>query len=121
MQSGDLEGVSNALRAGFHAWARSNKKFLPLYLKTPAKTFQIVDAALTEMSAFRPGPFVTWWAINHNRFIKQHKQRDILAVHELMYHYLTAIARGRITLEPTQESEPGESVDQTDGLSPEAA
>lgn len=112
MQSGELEGVSYVLRAGFHSWARADKKFAALYKKTPAKTFQIVDAALTEMSIFKPGPFVTWWAVNHNRFIKQHKQRDIMLVHELMYHYLTAIARGRIQLE---ESEPGEN------LQPEAA
>lgn len=77
-------------------FCKGHKHYGPLFKSIPKETRGIAYTALAEMPTIKPGIYDLWWATQHNRFIRDHKQRDLLVVHEVMYHFASAFARGAL-------------------------
>lgn len=94
----DFNGISNALKVSLDNWGKASPKYAGLYKTLSHDVLMIGHAALEEMTLVKPGGFEVWWAMQHNRFIRNKgiKQREVLLLHEIMYHFLTAFSRGQL-------------------------
>ena len=79
----------------FNRWA-SKSVYRKLIKKLSRAALKVAYTALVEMDTIKPGTYDTWWATHHNRFIRKVTQRELILIHECMYHYLTAFARGEL-------------------------
>jgi len=92
------ETIARGLMLSFTNWASKDLKYKRVFSaidKTPA--MDIVQCGLSEIDALKPGYFDLWWAKNHMRFQKV-RQVDARKVHELMYVFLTKLARKELTI-----------------------
>jgi hypothetical protein len=94
----NFNAISNALKISLDNWGKSSARYAPLYKTLPRDVLAIGHAGLEEMTPVKPGGWEVWWAKNHNRFIRASgvKQRDLILLHEIMYHFLTAFSRGQL-------------------------
>lgn len=91
--------LSGALRVSFDNWGKQSSVYKDLFKSLRKETLVIASKFFEEAQSLKPGTYEVWWAKEHNRFIKDHKQRELLLLHEIMYNFLTEFARG--TLERT--------------------
>jgi hypothetical protein len=94
----DLSGLGNALGLSLDNWGRVNPKYKDLYKTLSRESLQIAQSGLNEMGDVTPMNWVTWWAKEHNRFIREKgvKQRDLILLHEIMHQFLVAFTRGEL-------------------------
>jgi hypothetical protein len=81
------------LKESFLSWSKKGK-YVNVYKNISKETKEIGLIALKELKLKKPGEYWTWWAINHNRFIRLHQQRELSRLHEVMHYFLTDLARG---------------------------
>ena len=86
--------LASALVISLENWAKSSPKYKDLFRTLSKEILVIARDAFLEMQPAKPGVYDFWWAQNHNRYIRDFKQRELLTLHEIMYHFLTAYSRG---------------------------
>lgn len=93
-----IDGAAGAYRTSLESWGRSHKKYSPIYKILPKEILEIGFKALDEMKVLKPASWEMWWAMEHNRFIRNKKvrQTELLLLHEIMYHFLTDFVYGRL-------------------------
>lgn len=93
----DVNIMGKALIRSFENWT-SKAGHSSRWKKVPNETRQVVVDALCEIEILKPGCYDSWWALNHNRYIRQPgvRQIELRIVHTLMYYFLTAFARGEL-------------------------
>jgi hypothetical protein len=84
------------LKTALENWAKNNTQYSALFKSLSKDVLKIVDDAFKEMPRVKPGEYDYWWARNHVRYTKQCKQRELLLLYEIMYHFLTAFSRGQL-------------------------
>lgn len=98
LKTADVPGLLGVLRASFDSWGKHHSKFSGMYKSLDKNILIIGHTGLQEMEVPKPGSWEVWWALNHNRFIREKgvRQRDLITLHELMYNYLTDLSRGKL-------------------------
>lgn len=99
MEISEVAGVTNALKLALEKWAKNNPTYAALYKTLTKDALAVAYAGLEEIQAVKPGAYEMWWATQHNRFISNVKQRELILVHEIMYHFLSAFARNELQRE----------------------
>ena len=89
-------GVSTMLRISLENWAKNSAGYSLLFKTLSKDVLNIANDAFNEMHKIAPGVYDFWWAKNHVRYINHCKQRELLLLHEIMYKFLTAFARGEL-------------------------
>lgn len=97
----ETSGVSLALKTSLENWAKQNTTYKDLFKTLRKEVLQVAYDAFEEMPRPAPGVYDFWWAQSHNRYIKSIKQRELLLLHEIMYNFLTAFARGQVSYAST--------------------
>jgi hypothetical protein len=100
------------LKTALVAWASKSRGYGPLFAKLSAGAHEIMARALSEMRVLKPGMFDWWWANEHMRFAGTCSQRELTLVHEIMYYFLTDLARGRL-----EAKEDADKAGKADGIS----
>lgn len=100
----DMSGLSTALKVSLDNWAKHEPKYAALYKTLSKEVLSVAHAGLEEMRDVKPGGWESWWALNHDRFIRKPGvlQRELLLLHEIMYHFLTRLSRGTLDHEPNE-------------------
>lgn len=108
-----IDGIGQAVIRSFEKWGKNHSRYSKLYRSLTDEILEVAHTALPELQnpryKLKPGGWEVWWAENHNRFIRRKgvRQRELLHLHELMYHFLTAFARGELE---RQNDEPKKGV-----------
>lgn len=98
----ELSGMTQALYRAFQTWGKHSPKYSKLITAFPVCITDIIQEALSELQDTRyklkPGGWEVWWATHHNRFVRRPgvTQKEMLRMHEVMYHFLTALARNEL-------------------------
>lgn len=88
--------TGNLLKLTLETWASNSKSYKDLFKTLSKEALTVTTAAFNEMGRIAPGTYDFWWAREHVRFISVVKQRELLLLHEIMYNFLTAFARGEL-------------------------
>ena len=99
--------IGNALRNSLEVWAKNSRAYGALFKTLPKEVLEVALVAFNEMPKVSPSGYDLWWLMNHNRFIYKHKQRELLLLYEIMYHFLTAFARGELGEKAGGSADPG--------------
>ncbi len=97
MVTGEIQALTGALKLALDTWGKKSPKYSGLYKALPRDVLEIAHKALEEMTVIKPGSWEIWWATQHMRFIGSFKQMHLMILHEIMYHFLSAFARGELT------------------------
>ena len=84
------------LKVSFETWGKNNVKYKKLYKAITSGAKSIALKFFAEAPTIKPGSYEVWWATNHNRFIYDVPQRDLIVLHECMYNFLSEFARGEL-------------------------
>lgn len=95
------DAVGRVMGQAFRSWAKKDPVYKKVFEKVTDESLAIADTALTEMTEYKPGAFDLWWTYEHMRFYKV-RNLDVRRIHELMYHFLTGVARK--TINPKNET-----------------
>ena len=87
--------LAEVVKAAFGKWAKKHPQHKDLFKKLNEPGKEIIATALTELPDYRPGVFDLWWTYEHMRFRKVKHTEQRLA-HEIIFHFLTEYARGKI-------------------------
>jgi hypothetical protein len=80
-----------------HDFGPANRtKYRALFEVLPVEIRRIFFEAFCEMESLKPGIYDLWWVVNHNRYIRDFKQRDLILVHEIMYFFLSNYCDGTL-------------------------
>lgn len=109
MQAVEFNGLTNALKASLDSWGTKHKTYGTMFKGMNPAARAIAHNFLEETKAIKPGSWEVWWAREHNRFIRSGvMQRELIVLHEIMYHFLTDFSRGKLaerTAKPATNSE----------------
>jgi hypothetical protein len=99
----NLQGVSAAIKRSFLQWV-SKSKYAQWYADFSEDIKEIIDCAITEVQPLKPGAYDMWWACNHNRWIRKPgvKQAELQRMHEMLFPFLLAFARGSLNKEESE-------------------
>ena len=84
------------LKVSLEKWGKNNEKYRKLYKDISKGAKSIAFKFFEESPIIKPGSYEIWWATNHNRFIKDVKQRELNLLHEILYNFLSEFARGEL-------------------------
>jgi len=91
--------LAEAIKASFYEWAKTHCK--NQIAKIEKETFEIIEYAIDEMQAYKPGSYDVWWTVDHVKFKINGKQQRLM--HEVMFHFLTDYAHGRLGKKETKK------------------
>jgi len=94
----EFKRLTSALKAALQRWCKASKVYAPRYRALSPEAIMVMHAGLEEIQVLKPGMWDWWWANHHMRFNLKVTQRELLIVHEIMYHFLTDLARDRIQI-----------------------
>jgi hypothetical protein len=87
--------IANTMILALERWA-NRTKYRALFEVLPVEIRRIFFEAFCEMESLKPGIYDLWWVVNHNRYIRDFKQRDLILVHEIMYFFLSNYCDGTL-------------------------
>lgn len=97
MQQVEFAGLTNALKVSLDNWGSKHGIYAPMFNGMSKALREVAHCFLEETKLLKPSGYEVWWAREHNRFIRSKlQQRELIVLHEIMYHFLSDFARGQL-------------------------
>lgn len=112
----EMSGMTQALMRAFQTWAKPHPKYARFVVAFSDPMRDILCDAFSELQddryRLKPAGWEVWWATHHNRYIRRTgvTQKELLRVHEVMYHFLTAFARGELEKQSDSKKGKGKAI-----------